>query len=255
MSIDVLHERCAGLDLHKKSVTACRLLAGQKDVTAIAELAHGALRRKRPELAAALTGRMGSHQCFMVAQHLAHIDALDEQLAAVGAEIAERLPPFESELTLLDSIPGIGRWSAEIILAEIGPAMRRFPTAGHLARWAGMCPGHDESAGKRRSGKTRKGSPALRVTLTEAAYAAGRGKDTYLSQRYHRLIARKGKKKTAIAVGRTILELCWHVLSTGQLYDDARPRAHSTRPPLSEEQRLVRQLEKLGHRVTLAPAA
>jgi transposase len=158
-------------------------------------------------------------------------------------------------LAVLDSIPGIGRWSAEVILAEIGPDMRRFPTAGHLASWAGMCPGQDESAGKRRSGKTRRGSPWLRVTLTEAAYAAGRGKDPYLAGRYHRLLVRRGKKKAAVAVGRTILELCHQLLSIGQLYDDARTRRPLTSAPLTEEERLVRRLEKLGHRVTLAPAA
>jgi transposase len=231
------------------------LVAGQEDAAALAELAQGQLRRKVPELEAALTGRMSAHQRFMIAQHLTHIDFLEEQIAAVGAEIAERLHPFEAELVILDSIPGIGRWSAEVILAEIGPDMSRFPTAGHLASWAGMCPGHDESAGKRRSGKTRKGSPQLRVTLTEAAYAAGRGKDTYLSARYHRLIGRKGKKKTAIAVGRTILELCWQLLRSGQLYDDARARQAATPRPISEEARLVRKLEKLGHRVILEPAA
>lgn len=231
------------------------LVAGQEDAGALAELAVGQLRHKRTALAQALTGRMSGHQRFMLVQHLAHIDALDEQIAAVSAEIAERQRPFEAELVLLDSIPGIGRWSAEVILAEIGSDMSRFPTAGHLASWAGMCPGHDESAGKRRAGRTRKGSPALRVTLTEAAYAAGRSKDTYLSGRYHRLIARKGRKKTAIAVGRTILELCHLVLSTGQLYDDARARQAAAPRPLSAEQRLVRQLEQLGHRVTLEPAA
>ena len=118
-----------------------------------------------------------------------------------------------------------------------------------------MCPGHDESAGKQRSGKTRKGSPWLRVTLTEAAYAAGRGNGTYLAVRYHRLLVRRGKKKAAIAVGRAILEVCHQVLSTGQLYDDQRLRARPTPLPLTAEQRLVRQLEKLGHRVTLEPAA
>jgi transposase len=229
------------------------LVAGQEDAVALAELAQGALRRKRPELVQALTGRMRAHQRFLVAQHLALIDALEEQIAVVGEAMAARLRPCEPQLTLLDSIPGIGRWSAEVILAEIGPDMRRFPTAGHLASWAGMCPGHDESAGKRRSGKTRKGSLWLRVTLTEAAYAAGRGKGTYLSERYHRLIGHKGKKQTAIAIGRSILELCHHVLSTGQLYDDQRAR--TPRIGLTEEQRLVRRLEKLGHRVTLAPAA
>jgi transposase len=231
------------------------LVVGQEDATALAELAQGALRRKRADLECALTGRMSPPQRFMIAQHLSLIDALDEQIAAVGAEIGERLRPFEAELAVLDSIPGIGRWSAEVILAEIGPDMRRFPTAGQLASWAGMCPGQDESAGKRRSGKTRRGSPWLRVTLTEAAYAAGRGKDPYRAGRYHRLLVRRGKKKAAVAVGRTILELCHQLLSIGQLYDDARTRRPLTSAPLTEEERLVRRLEKLGHRVTLAPAA
>jgi transposase len=229
------------------------LVAGTEDAAALAELAQGQLRRKRAELAQALTGRMRAHQRFMLVQHLAHIDALEEQIATVGEEIAQRLRPFAAELTILDSIPGIGRWSAEVILAEIGTDMDRFPTAGHLASWAGMCPGHDESAGKQRSGKTRKGSPWLRVTLTEAAYAAGRGKDPYLAGRYHRLIGRKGKKRAAVAVGRTILEVCHQLLRTGQLYDPhhARPTPVLSTP----EARLIRQLEKLGHRVTLEPAA
>ena len=231
------------------------LVAGQEDASVLADLAVGQLRRKLPELAQALTGRMSAHQRFLLSQHLAHIDFLDAQIEQLSVEIAERLRPFAAELEILDSIPGIGRWSAEVILAEIGTDMRRFPTAGHLASWAGMCPGHDESAGKRRSGKTRKGSPWLRVTLTEAAYAAGRGKGTYLSARYHRLIGRKGKKKTAIAVGRQILELCHHLLSTGQFYDNERARTALTLTPLTPEQRLVRQLEKLGHRVILDPAA
>jgi transposase len=229
------------------------LVAGTEDAAALAALAQGQLRRKQAALAQALTGRVSPHQRFMLAQHLAHIDALEEQIAAVGEEIAQRLRPFEAELAVLDSIPGIGRWSAEVILAEIGTDMRRFPTAGHLASWAGMCPGHDESAGKQRSGKTRKGSPWLRVTLTEAAYAAGRGKDPYLAGRYHRLIGRKGKKRAAVAVGRTILELCHQLLRTGQFYDAQQVRP--TLVPIAQEARLVRQLEKLGHRVTLEPAA
>jgi transposase len=231
------------------------LVAGQEDATVLADLARGQLRQKLPALERALTGRMSAHQRFMLTQHLTHIDDLEAQIAVVGEQIAARLAPFEAQIMVLDSIPGIGRWSAEVILAEIGPDMERFPTAGHLASWAGMCPGHDESAGKRRSGKTRKGSPWLRVTLTEAAYAAGRTKDTFLGHRYHKLIGRRGKKKTAIAVGRTILELCYQVLSTGHPYDDRRARIAPVRPTVTEEQRLVRQLEKLGHRVTLESAA
>jgi transposase len=231
------------------------LVAGEEDAAALADLAVGQLRKKLPELVRALTGRVGTHQRFLLTQQLTHIDFLDEQIAAVGEQIAERLRPFEAEVALLDSIPGVGRWSAEVILAEIGTDMGRFPSAGHLASWAGMCPGHDESAGKRRSGKTRKGSPWLRVALTEAAYAAGRGKDTRLSARYHRLIGRRGKKKAAIAVGRTILELCYELLATGQFYDDRQGRPRGGRIPATEEERLVRRLEKLGHRVILDPAA
>jgi len=229
------------------------LAAGSEDAAALAALGRGQLRAKRDALAQALTGQVSPHQRFMLAQHLAHIDFLDEQIAAAGEEIAERLRPFEAELAILDSIPGIGAWSAQVILAEIGPDMGRFPDEGHLASWAGMCPGHDESAGKRRSGKTRKGNPWLRVTLTEAAYAAGRGKDPYLSGRYGRLIGRKGRKKTAIAVGRTILELCHTQLSSGQLYDPQQARPAPV--ALTEEERLVRRLQKLGHHVTLEPAA
>ncbi len=231
------------------------LVAGQEDAAVLADLAVGQLREKLPALERALTGRMSAHQRFMLTQHLAHIDALDAQVAAVGEQIAERMRPFDAQLRVLDSIPGIGRWSAEVIVAEIGTDMSRFPTAGHLASWAGMCPGHDESAGKRRSGKTRKGSPWVRVTLTEAAYAAGRSKGTFLSARYHRLIGRRGKKKTAIAVGRTILELCYELLTTGQVYDDRQARTPSEHVPMTEEERLVQRLEKLGHRVTLEPAA
>ncbi len=231
------------------------LVAGTEDAAALADLAVGQLRGKLAELERALTGRMSAHQRFMLGQHLSHIDALDAQVAVVGGEIAERLRPFEAQLVILDSIPGIGRWTAEVIVAEIGTDMSRFPSAGHLASWAGMCPGNHESAGKRRSGKTRQGSPWLRVTLTEAAYAAGRTKDTYLGGRYRRLIGRRGKKKAAVAVGRTILELCYHLLRTGALYDDGRARRIAERAPDREEVRLVRRLEKLGHRVTLEPAA
>ena len=173
--------------------------------------------------AGADAGGMSAHQRFMIAQHLAHIDALEEQIAVVGEEIAARLRPFEAQLTILDSIPGIGRWSAEVILAEIGPDMSRFPTAGHLASWAGMCPGHDESAGKRRSGKTRKGSPWLRVTLTEAAYAAGRGKGTSLCR--SAITASSGaraRRRRPSPSGGTILEIGHALLSTGHLYDDGR---------------------------------
>src|SRR6266540_2204015 len=157
-------------------VSARRLLAAllNGESPQVAQLVHGRLRDKVPQLERALTGRFGAHQRFMVARQLRHIDDLDHLIEELSVEIGERMRPFEEEIALLDTIPGVGRWAAEVILAEIGTDMGRFPTAGHLASWAGMCPGNNESAGKRRSGKTRKGSPWLRVTLTEAAYAAGR---------------------------------------------------------------------------------
>jgi transposase len=211
------------------------------------------LRRQQEQLVRALTERLSDHQRFMVAQLLAVIAALDQQIVDLSAEIAARLKPYDAELAVLDTIPGIGLWTAEILLAEIGPDMTRFPTAGHLASWAGMCPGNNQSGGKRRSGRTRKGNPWLRVALTEAAYAAGRGKDTTIAERYHRLIARRGKKTTAVAVGRLILEIAYHLLRTGEAYDDTRGRRRAPDPE-REQRILVHRLEALGHQVTRTPA-
>ncbi len=147
------------------------LIAGETDGAALAQLAKGQLKRKVPELTEALTGRLNPHQRFLLAQQVAHIDFLETQIETISAQIAERLRPFEDEIARLDTIPGVGRWTAEVLLAEIGTDMTRFPTAGHLASWAGMCPGNHESGGKRLSGRTRHGSPWLKVALTEAGYA------------------------------------------------------------------------------------
>lgn len=228
------------------------LVAGQTDTAALANLAVGQLRKKHAALERALHGSLHEHQRFMIAMHLTMIDALDEQIAQLSAEIEERLAPFQPKLDALDTIPGIGQWTAQLLLAEIGTDMTRFPSAGHLSSWAGMCPGQHESAGKRFSSRTRKGNPWLKVALTEAAYAAGRSKGTYLSETYHRLIARRGRKKASVAVGRIILEICYHTLTTGELYDDTRLRRF---PQLTQQERAVRQLEKLGLKVTLEPAA
>jgi transposase len=183
------------------------------------------------------------------------IDFLDEQIAAVSTEIAERLAPFDEALARLDAIPGVGPWTAEVIVAEVGTDMGRFPTAGHLAGWAGMCPGNHQSAGKRKSGRTRKGSPWLRAALTEAAYAAGRSKGTYLAGRYHGLIARRGRKRAAVAVGHDILVIAYHLLKDGTTYEDLGPDYRARRNPAAEERRLVRKLEALGHAVTPSPRA
>lgn len=228
------------------------LVAGTTDVTELADLAVGTLKRKRTDLQQALHGRLNDHQRFMIAQHLEAIRFLDGQIERVSGEIEERLAPFGAMIEVIRSIPGCGTWTAQVILAEIGTDMSRFPSPGHLSSWAGMCPGHDESGGKRRSGRIRHGSPFLRTTLVESAYAASRSNNTYLSELFARLMKRKGRKRAGIAVGRIILETIHRLLSTGELYDDTRFRRQSE---LTEEARLVRKLEQLGHTVTLDAVA
>jgi transposase len=231
------------------------LIAGNRDWTAMAQLAKGAMRRKLPQLEGALQGQLTPHHGFMLQQHFAAIDAFDVQIATVQQQIDQALAPHASEETLLASVPGISTRLAAILIAEIGTDMRCFPTAGHLASWAGMCPGQHESAGKQRSGRTRKGNVWLRTALVEAAQAAGRTKDTALGRRFRRLTGRRGKRKAAVAIGRQILEICYHLLSTGEYYDDQRVASNTSSDAEQEQQRLVRKLQQLGHVVTLTPAA
>jgi transposase len=215
------------------------IASGETDAAALAQLAQGRLRDKVPTLERALAGCAGPHQRFLLARQLAHIDFLDASVAEVSAEIAARLRPCEDKMERLATIPGIGRRTAEVLIAEIGTDMSRFPTPAHLASWAGMCPGNDESAGKRRSGKTRKGSPWLRSTLIEAARAAGRSKGTYLAAQYHRLAARRGSKRAAVAVGHTILLIIYRLLSQGDVYHDHGDRYFDERDRHAVERRLV----------------
>lgn len=231
------------------------LVAGTTDAEAMAQRARGRLREKIPALERALQGRFGTHQRFLVAQQLAHIDFLDEAVAQVSAEIGERLRPFEPALNRLATLPGVGRRTAEVLVAQMGTDMQRFPTAGHLASWAGMCPGNNESAGKRRSGRTRKGNQALRSALVEAAHGAGHTKQTYLAAQYHRLAARRGKKRAAVAVGHTILVIAYHLLSRHCEYADLGGHYFDERDRQAVERRLVHRLEGLGYRVALEPAA
>lgn len=231
------------------------LIGGETDPAALADLAQGRLREKLPALERALAGSIGAHQRFLLGQQLRHILHLEESIAAVSAEIAERLHPFGEELARLRTIPGVGPRTAEVLLAEVGPTVERFPTAGHLASWAGMCPGHDESAGKRRSGTTRSGNPALRTALIEAAHAAGRSKGTYLGAQYHRLAARRGGKRAAVAVGHSILVRVYHLLREGTAYREVGGNYFDERDRQRVERRLVRRLEALGHKVILEPAA
>src|SRR6266576_1307027 len=177
------------------------LIDGSTDVASMADMARGKMRAKRGLLERALAGRMEAHQRFLLAEQLCHIDGLDEGIARVSAEIAQRMRPFAEALERLDTIPGIGQRMAEILVAEIGIDMSRFPSAAHLASWAGMCPGNQESAGKRKTGRTRKGNVWLRAALIESAHSLGRGRGTYLAAQYRRLTARRGKKKAAVALG------------------------------------------------------
>jgi transposase len=202
-----------------------------------------------------MDGQIGAHQRFLLAQQLAHIEHLDGAIAAVCAEIEARLRAFADELEQLQTIPGVGMRTAQVLLAEVGADMSRFPTAGHLASWAGMCPGNDESAGKRRSGRTRKGNPWLRSTLIEAAHAAARSKGTYLAAQYRRLAARRGTKRATVAVGHSILVSVYHLLRDGAPYHDLGGNYFDERDRLAVERRLVRRLEALGHKVILEPAA
>jgi transposase len=235
------------------------IVAGTEDAVALADLAQGRLREKLPDLERALAGRVAPHQRFLLAQQLAHVDFLDAAIARVSAEVAARLEPVAEAVERLDTIPGIGRYIAEALIAEIGTDMRRFPTAGHLASWAGMCPGNHQSAGKRRvppgRGKTRKGSPWLRALLVQAAHAGARTKGTYLQALYRRLAARRGKSRAAVAVGHTILVIADHLLAEGTTSRDLGPNYFDERDRRHVEHRLVRRLEGLGYAVKLTPLA
>jgi transposase len=232
------------------------LIAGQRDPEVLAEMAKGRLRAKIPELRDALAGRFNSHHALLCRAMLARIDQADATIAELTARIEALQDPHEAAVTLLVGIPGVSHRTAQVILAEIGTDMSRFPTPGHLASWAGMCPGNNESAGKHRSGRTRHGSKWLRIALVEAAQAAGRSKDTYLAAHYARVRGRRGPGRAAVAVGHSILVIAWHLLSTGQTYSDlGGDYFDKRRTSTAYQKRLVAQLEAMGHKVTLEPAA
>ena len=230
-----------------------RLVAGSTDASAIADLAKGRMREKIPELEKALSGRFGAHQRFLVAQQLVHLDTLDELIERVSAEIRERMRPFEEAITRLDTIPGVGRETAEVIVAEIGVDMSRFPTGGHLSSWAGLAPGNNLSAGKSKSGRTRKGDKWLRTALVQAAKAATKSKKSYLSSQYHRLASRRGKNKATIAVAHSILVIAYHLLRRRENYRDLGALYFDQRNQDRVRQRLVNRLQSLGYNVTLEP--
>lgn len=229
------------------------LVAGTSDPATMAELAKGRLRAKRAALERALTGHLRDHHRALIAMHLEQIDFLDEIITRLSEQIVEQMRPFEAELQRLETIPGVKRRTAEILIAEIGVDMSRFLTAGHLASWAGMCPGNHASAGKRKTGKTRKGSKWLRRALVEAARAAARKKGCYPSLQYRRLVVRTGPQKAAVAVGHTLLITVYYLLTRQEDYHDLTPVQLDADLRVRATKRAQQQLEALGYEVTLAP--
>jgi transposase len=233
------------------------MIAGQRDPRALAGLAKGKLRPKIPQLAAALDGHFGAHHAVTAARILAHLDFLDATIAELDAQIAGRVAAdYQPAARLLREVPGIDRAAAEVIIAETGADMSRFPSPAHLAAWAGLCPGNHESAGKRRTVATRPGNPWLRHILIESARAAARTKGSYFGAQYRQIARRRGPNKAAVAVAHSLLDVTWHLLTTGEVFTDLgedyflsrHDKQHQTR-------RLISQLEKLGYTVELSPAA
>jgi transposase len=231
------------------------LAHGETDPEAVAAKARGRLKQKHTELIEALEGFIGAHQRFLLGEQLGHLDELDGRIERISQEVAERLGPFEAQLSALETIPGVGRRTAEDLVAEIGLEMRRFPTSRHLASWAKLCPGTNESAGKRKSGKTGHGNRYLRTALVEAAHATARKKGSYLHAQYHRLAARRGKKRAAVAVGHTILVIAYHLLGDGGVYEDLGPNYFDEQKEQQVVSRLQHRLERLGYEVTVVKKA
>jgi transposase len=231
------------------------LVEGQSSPVEMAELARGRMRDKRELLAKALEGRVQAHHRFVLSELLAQIDNLDDTIDRFNQQIETYCRPFEEAIILLDTIPGVGRETAEVIVSEIGTDMSRFPTANHLASWAGVAPGNNESAGKRRSGKTTTGNKVLGAALNQAAHAAACTKNTYLSAQYRRLAARRGKKKAIVALEHTILVMAYHMIQRNEPYHELGGNYFDNRRPEVTAKRLVKRLEQLGFSVALQQLA
>jgi transposase len=231
------------------------LLAGERDPKVLAELARGRLRSKLPELREALRGRFSAHHALLVRLALDHVEQLERSITALDTEVDRVIAPFTQARDRLDTITGVGKRAAETIIAEIGVDMGVFPTAAHLASWAGRCPGNNITGGRRRSGKPTKGNRWLGEVLTECAWAAARSRDSYLSAQFWRLARRIGRKKAAMAVGHSILVIAWHLMANDCDYADLGSDYFVRRDADRARQRAVAQLHALGYQVTLQPLA
>jgi transposase len=231
------------------------IIQGEQDSQHLAEMAHGKLRNKIPELQEALQGRVTAHHRFLLRELLDHFYFVESKMQRIEQEVAERLGPFQSEVARLCTIPGVDRVTAWGLLAEIGMSMKQFPDAQHLASWAGLCPGSHESAGKRKSGKIRKGSLWLRRCLCQGAWAVSTKKNNYLSALYRRLAVRRGSKRATIAVAHKLLVIAYYILRDGTCYSDLGADYFDRLNPEGLRRRLTKRLEGLGFKVTLEPLA
>lgn len=231
------------------------LVAGERDPDVLAALAKGKLKSKIPELVQALTGRFGEHHTFMTRMYLKQIDAHTAMVEVLTARIEESMEPFRLTRELLVTIPGVSTLVADVIIAETGADMNVFPTAGHLASWAGVCPGSNESAGRIKSSKTLPGNKYLKAALGIAALSASHGKDTYLSVKYRRIAAKRGPIKAVVALEHNILTAVWNMLANGECYADPGADHFTKLDPLKTKNRAVRQLQTLGYEVVITPVA
>ena len=227
------------------------IIQGEQDAEKLSEMSKGTLRNKRDELKLAMEGRITTHHRFLLKELFDHLEFVEGKIERLEAEISQRMHPFEEKVQHLRTIPGIDRITAWGLLAEIGMDMNRFPDAAHLASWAGLCPGNHESAGKRMSGKTRKGSVWLTRHLCQAAWAVSTKKNSYLSALFRRVAARRGVKRAIIAIAHTILVIVFHMLKRGIDYRDLGPNYFDRLNAEQVKRNLVKRLENLGLRVTL----